>query len=57
MPSWYAWATLPAALAWTAGAWSAAIYPPPAQWPAIWTGIGPATYWADWAMYWGLRAC
>jgi len=25
--------------------------------PAVWTGIGPAWWWADLAMYYGLRAC
>jgi hypothetical protein len=54
MPTWYALATLPAALAWTAGAWAAPTAP--ALLYTVWAGIGPAAYWADLAMYWGLRS-
>ena len=55
MPAWYALATLPAAVAWSAGAWAAALYDP-AMMYTVWSGIGPAAYWFDLAMYWGLRS-
>jgi len=55
MPSWYALATLPVVWAWSAGAWASP--DAPAMLYTVWSGIGPATYWADMAIYWGLRGC
>jgi hypothetical protein len=54
VPTWYALATLPAALAWSSGAWAAPAGPVLLY--TVWSGIGLAAYWFDMAMYWGLRS-
>jgi hypothetical protein len=55
MPSLYLLAAWHASLAWSAGCWASP--DAPALLYTVWTGVGPATYWADMAIYWGLRGC
>ena len=55
MPSGYLSWAFPAAWAWSAGALASPDLPLLLH--TVWRGIGPAAYWADLPMYWGLRGC